>query len=86
MLLNFRDAFSGVLVYVIAGIVLGIINAILRQPIFLLLAMASFVLVPTMASSDSFDSDILFWLSCFVSAMGVLSIREFSRDSDIKEK
>jgi len=84
VLVSLRAAFSNVLIYVTAGILLGIINAILRQPIFLLLAMASFVIAPTVITNESPELNMLFWLTCFVSALGILSVREFGRDSNLK--
>ncbi len=80
MSIYLRDTINSSSRFILAGILLGIINVILRQPVFLLLAMVSFVMAPFMVSNIEYELAMPFWITCLVSALGVLSLREFGRD------
>ncbi len=67
--------------YLIAGLLFGIVALKERQPLYPLMAMVSFLLAPATIIGGDYFVTTSFWLISMIAAIGILSVREFSRQT-----
>ncbi len=68
-------------VYLLAGILFAAVALKERQPLYPLMSMVSFVLAPATIVHGEYFETAFFWLTSLVAAIGILSVRELSRQA-----
>lgn len=71
-------------IYIISGLLFGIVALSHREPLYAMLGMISFIIAPITLISSEYVNTGFFWLTCLGAAVGIVSIRTMTLEIGIK--